>query len=395
VFVFVSINGFNPLMFMKDAKDLIEKYKLGICTPEEKQIIESWFHHLGEHDISDFTEEELLASRERLHSNMLELITSSTPGSVWKRYLSAAAILIFVSFSIFFFLKKQTSIVTKDNSNLVNDIQPGNNKAVLTLADGKKISLDDFGNGEIAEQQGIKVIKSSDGQLIYTLSNPKDFSNSTLYNTIETPMGGQYQVNLPDGSKAWLNSGSYLRYPVKFSGKERKIEISGEVYFEVAKIEGIPFKVQAGEQTIEVLGTHFNVMAYTDEASINTTLVEGSVKVTNGEKSTIIIPGQQSRLKNGEFEVLSVDIDEVIAWKNGFFVFKNENLKSMMRKISRWYDVEVVYQGNIVDKSFGGKISRSRNISELLKILESTGSIHFEVVPESSESNERRVIVMP
>jgi transmembrane sensor len=395
VFVFVSINGFNPLMFMKDAKDLIEKYKLGICTPEEKQIIETWFHHLGENEISDFTEDELVASRERLHTNMLELTRSSNPVLVWKRYLSAAAILIFVSFSTFFFLKEQTSIVTKDPGNAINEIRPGNNKAVLTLADGKKITLNDFGNGEIAEQQGIKVIKSADGQLIYTLSNPKDFSNSTLYNTIETPMGGQYQVNLPDGSRAWLNSGSYLRYPIKFSGKERKIEISGEVYFEVAKMEGIPFKVQAGEQTIEVLGTHFNVMAYTDEASINTTLVEGSVKVTNGKKSTIIIPGQQSRLKNGEFEVLSVDIDEAIAWKNGFFVFKNENLESMMRKISRWYDVEVVYQGNIVDKSFGGKISRSRNISEVLKILESTGSVHFEVIPGSSESNERRVIVMP
>lgn len=382
-------------MFMKDAKDLIEKYKLGICTPEEKQIIETWFHHLGENEISDFTEDELVASRERLHTNMLELTRSSNPVLVWKRYLSAAAILIFVSFSTFFFLKEQTSIVTKDPGNAINEIRPGNNKAVLTLADGKKITLNDFGNGEIAEQQGIKVIKSADGQLIYTLSNPKDFSNSTLYNTIETPMGGQYQVNLPDGSRAWLNSGSYLRYPIKFSGKERKIEISGEVYFEVAKMEGIPFKVQAGEQTIEVLGTHFNVMAYTDEASINTTLVEGSVKVTNGKKSTIIIPGQQSRLKNGEFEVLSVDIDEAIAWKNGFFVFKNENLESMMRKISRWYDVEVVYQGNIVDKSFGGKISRSRNISEVLKILESTGSVHFEVIPGSSESNERRVIVMP
>lgn len=380
---------------MKDAKNLIEKYKLGICTPEEKQVIESWFHHLGENEISDFTEDELVAARERLHTNMLELTKSSSSGSTLIKYLSAAAILIFISFSIFLFVKNQSTFSTKDTRTANNDIQPGSNNAILTLADGKKITLNDFGTGEIAEQQGIKVIKSSEGQLIYTLSDSKDFSGSDLYNTIETPMGGQYQVNLPDGSRAWLNSGSYLRYPIKFSGKERSIEISGEVYFEIKKMEGIPFKVQAGEQTIEVLGTHFNVMAYTDEASINTTLVEGSVKVTNGNKSTIIIPGQQSRLKNGEFEVLSVDIDEVIAWKNGFFVFKNENLKSMMRKISRWYDVEVVYEGNIVDKSFGGKISRSRNISELLKIMESTGSIHFKVITENLETNERRVIVMP
>lgn len=382
-------------MFMKDAKNLIEKYKLGNCTPEEKQIIESWFHQLGEDEISDFTEDELVAARERLHSNMLKLTKSPLSGLTRTRYLSAAAILIFVSFSIFLYIKNPFIISTKETHITNNDILPGNNEAVLTLADGQKITLNDFKNGEIAEQQGIKIIKSSDGQLIYTLSNSKNISNSLLYNKIETPMGGQYQVNLPDGSRVWLNSGSYLRYPVNFSNGERKIEISGEVYFEVAKIEGIPFKVQVGEQTIEVLGTHFNVMAYDDENSINTTLVEGSVKVTNGNQSTIIIPGQQSILKNGEFEVVSVDIDEVIAWKNGFFVFKNENLKSIMRKISRWYDVDVIYQGNIVDKSFGGKISRSRNISELLKILESTGSIHFEIIPKSSDSNERRIIVMP
>jgi transmembrane sensor len=380
---------------MKDAEKLIEKYKQGNCSPDEKLLIENWFHHLGENDSSEFTEDELIDARRRLNANMLDLTEVSSSNIVWKKYLSAAAILIFISASVYLFQKKSSNDLTKDVKELIHDIQPGSNKATLTLSDGKKISLSDLENGEIAEQQGIKIIKSSDGQLVYTLNNSQVNSESNAYNTIETPMGGQYQINLPDGSKVWLNSGSSLRYPVKFNSLERNIEISGEAYFEVAKKEGIPFKVKVGEQEVEVLGTHFNIMAYTDEASINTTLLEGSVKVSNGKKSKIIIPGQQSRLKNGEIEVHSVDIDEVIAWKDGFFLFKNENLHSMMRKISRWYDVEVIYQGNIADKSFGGKISRSRNISEVLDILESTGSIHFEVVNENSKSNERRVIVMP
>jgi transmembrane sensor len=380
---------------MKDAEKLIEKYKQGNCSPDEKLIIENWFHHLGENDRSEFTEEELKDARARLHANMLDLTEVSSSNIVWKKYLSAAALLIFISVTVYFYLQSGPNTLTQDVNKVINDIKPGSNKATLTLSDGKKISLSDLENGEIAEQQGIKIIKSSDGQLVYTLDNSQVNSESTAYNTIETPMGGQYQINLPDGSKVWLNSGSSLRYPVKFNSLERNIEISGEAYFEVTKKEGLPFKVKVGEQEVEVLGTHFNVMAYTDEASINTTLIEGSVKVSNGQKSKIIIPGQQSRLKNGEIEVHSVDIDEVIAWKDGFFLFKNENLQSMMRKISRWYDVEIIYQGNIANKSFGGKISRSRNISEVLDILESTGSIHFEVINENSKSNERRVIVMP
>lgn len=380
---------------MEDAKKLIEKYKLGICTPDEKLIIESWFHHLGENEISEFTEDELVAARGRLHTNMLELTKSFSSSSVWIRYLSAAAILIFVSFSIFFFLERPSTTSNTDANKAINDIKPGRNKAVLTLADGKKISLNDTKNGKISEQYGIKVIKTADGQLIYSLSDPEDLSHANSYNTIETPMGGQYQVNLPDGSKVWLNSASSLRYPIKFVGSDRNVEITGEVYFEVAKKTGMPFKVKVADQVIEVLGTHFNVMAYPDELSINTTLVEGSVKIFSGKNSAIISPGQQSKVNQSEIKVLNVDVNDFTAWKDGFFVFKNENIESMMRKISRWYNVEIIYQGDITHKSFGGIISRSRNISEVLKILELTGSLHFEIESNLSNPTERRVIVMP
>ena len=380
---------------MKNAEKLIEKYKKGTCSPDEKLMLENWFHHLGENDQSEFTEDELIEARGRLHTNMLKLTQKSSSNNVSKIQLAAAAILLTITTSIYFYLQNRPVTLTKVVDETIHDIQPGSNIATLTLSNGKKISLSDFENGEIAEQQGIKIIKSSDGQLVYTLSNSQVTSESTAYNTIETPMGGQYQINLPDGSKVWLNSGSSLRYPVKFNSRERKIEISGEAYFEVEKRAGIPFKVYVGGQEIEVLGTHFNVMAYSDEASINTTLIEGSVKIISGKTSKIIKPGQQSRLKNGGIEIHNVDLEEVTAWKEGFFLFKNENILNIMRKISRWYNVEIVYHGNLSDKSFGGKISRSRNISEVLNILESTGSIHFEVITESSKSNGRRVIVMP
>ena len=376
---------------MKNAKELIEKYRLGICSPEEKQILEKWFHHLGEDELSEFTDEELVLARNRAMNPPKEAHQLGTP---WLKYLSAAAILIFVSFASYFYLIRDAEQSDTQFSQ-VNDIKPGSNDAILTLSDGQKISLNDTQNGEISEQYGIKVVKAADGQLIYSLSDPEDLSHANSFNTIETPMGGQYQVNLPDGSKVWLNSASSLRYPIKFIGPNRNVEITGEAYFEVAKNTGMPFRVKVGEQVIEVLGTHFNVMAYPDEQSINTTLVEGSVKVSSGRNSTVILPGQQSRVSQSEIKVLDVDVNDFTAWKNGFFVFKNENIESMMRKISRWYNVEIIYKGDITHKSFGGIISRSRNISEVLKILELTGSLHFEIESNPSNPTERRVTVMP
>lgn len=381
---------------MKEAKELLEKYKTGKCTPKELLLLQKWFHLLNEDEISELTESDLNKAQHALQYKMTSLIRKSSSVIHWPRIIVAAAILIIVSIGTFFYLNYIDRPISKQTiSKVKNDISPGGNKATLTLADGRKISLTDAENGQLAEQSGIKINKTADGQLVYTLSNSENSSHLPSYNIIETPPGGQYQVNLPDGSKVWLNSASSLRYPVRFTGTERRVEISGEAYFEVAHNSKMPFRVINNSQTVEVLGTHFNIMAYSDESSINTTLLEGSVKIIKENKSKIISPGQQTRVMNGNIDVLTVDVNEAVAWKDGFFMFKNEDIQSIMRKISRWYNLEVQYQGTIPKKSFGVKISRSRNVSEVLEVLESTGSIHFEIIPGNTLGRERRIIVMP
>ena len=388
---------------MNKAKELLEKYKTGNCTPEEILLLQKWFHHLHEDELSELTEADLRKAQNELRRKMTSLTRKSSVAILWPRIIMAAAILIVISIGTFFYRNYIDESNTKHAISAVkNDISPGGNIAFLTLADGRKISLTDAKNGQLAEQSGIKIIKAADGQLIYEVRHLEGGTTERslsaakmMYNTIETPAGGQYQINLPDGSKVWLNSASSLRYPVRFIGKERRVEISGEAYFEVAHNSRMPFKVANASQTVEVLGTHFNIMAYPDETSTKTTLLQGSVKIIKENKSIIISPGQQTRVKDGNIDVVNVDVNEATAWKDGYFMFKSEDIQSIMRQISRWYNLEVTYQGNFPEKVFGGKISRSRNVSEVLEILESTGSIHFKIIPGDSFGRERRIIVMP
>jgi len=341
-----------------------------------------------------------------------------------KRGIAAAAIIFIVlTCGLYYYQNKPKSpqLAAQKLQPKKNDIAPGGNKAILTLADGSKISLSDAANGEIAKQAGISITKTSNGQLIYSIADSQPvegLGQLQVYNTIETPKGGQYQINLPDGSKVWLNAASSLRFPTKFAGNERKVELSGEAYFEIAHItlpseesrtgakkdsgaEAMPFKVISGNQTVEVLGTHFNINAYSDEPSIRTTLLEGSVRVLlnspSGEGlmnfSKRLKPGQQSKV-NKMINVFNVDTQEAIAWKNGYFIFNNENIESIMRKVSRWYNVDIEYQGNISQKALWGSLSRFKNLSELIDMLELTGSVHFKIVRGATSEKERRIIVM-
>lgn len=381
---------------MKEAKELLEKYRSGKCSPQEKLLLQKWFHQLHENEFTELTEADLKTAKKEFRKKISPLIKDYGVKTIWPRYISAAAIIIIISVGTLFYkdyLKKSEAKYAVSEAK--NDISPGGNIATLTLADGRKISLTDAKNGHLAEQSGIKISKTADGQLVYNIANNENSSQSLSYNTIETPAGGQYQVILPDGSKVWLNSASSLRYPVRFTGNERKVEISGEAYFEVAHNNKMPFRVINSNQTVEVLGTHFNIMAYPDESSTNTTLLEGSVKIIKENKSKIISPGQQTRVKNGNIDVASVDVTQAIAWKEGYFMFKNEDIQSIMRQISRWYNLEVKYEGQIPERVFGAKISRARNVSEVLEILESTGSIHFKIIPGDAQGKERRIIVMP
>ncbi|SMD02137.1 FecR domain-containing protein [Pedobacter africanus] len=284
-----------------------------------------------------------------------------------------------------------------DKARYANDVPPGGNDAILTLADGSEISLTDAGRGKLLETAGVSIVKLADGQLVYTANAEPENTATPTYNTITTPRGGQYQVNLPDGSKVWLNAASSIKFPTSFAQqKERRIELSGEAYFEVAKNKKQPFKVLTSSaekdrnQEIEVLGTHFNVNAYNDEPETKSTLLEGSVRVSVPVSGAVVqlVPGQQSVMKNGLLQTVNVDTEEAVAWKNGNFIFAGEGIESIMRKISRWYNVEVVYQGKIQPNNYIGTVSRFSDVSEVLGILELTKAVHFKI-------EGRRITVMP
>lgn len=257
------------------------------------------------------------------------------------------------------------------------DVPPGEDKAKLTLADGKVIFLQDIKDGIVREVNGIKITKQ-DGQIIYQIAQNNLNNQEISFNQITTPKGGQFQVVLPDGSKVWLNSASSLYFPSTFSGSKRRVELTGEGYFEIAENKALPFKVQTNRTTVEVLGTHFNIMAYENENSINTTLLEGSVKVSNGTETKVMVPGQQARI-NQNIELTAVDVEEVVAWKNGLFQFNNADLPTIMRQLERWYNVDFVNARQLPEKHFTGIISRKTNISQVLKMLELSGGIQFKI----------------
>ena len=379
-------------------QDLFRKYLDNQCSPEEmkellqhfnageneialRTLIAEELEVIDKHDGSQWkreTEGVYATIKKQIDAEKTRIVPFSR-----KRWLQvAAAILIAGGFVLYNMISKSNSpqpVIVK-NIPLQQDIAPGGDKAILTLADGSKIVLDSAANGNLTKQGNVKVIKL-DGQLTY---NTTGSTTEVLYNTITTPRGGQYQLILADGSKVWLNAASSLRYPATFSGKERKVELTGEGYFEVVKNAVTPFKVNVADKgEVEVLGTHFNINSYVDEAAINTTLLEGSVRVTGlkTNDSRLITPGQQAQLTaNGQINIRKqVDIDEVMAWKNGKFIFQEADIKSVMRQIERWYDVEVSFRGNGTNEQFVGTIPRIVNISQILKMLEKTGAVKFEI----------------
>ncbi len=297
----------------------------------------------------------------------------------WTKVAAAAAIFIAVFTAIYFLVNrssKEDIPLTVIPVNQKDSIVPGGDKAILTLADGSAIVLDSLHSQSLPQQGNTRIVKLNAGSLAY---NAGAISQQTLYNTLSTPGGGQFQLVLPDGSKVWLNSSSSIRFPTAFNGDERKVELTGEAYFEIAKNADQPFKVTVKEMEVRVIGTHFNIMAYDDEKTINTTLIEGSVKVTKGLSEKALRPGQQSRIGLDEnIKVTEADIEEVIAWKNGYFQFNGNDIETIMRQMARWYDVKVFYKDKIPDGHFSGIVSRKNNISQVLKILEG-GGVQFRI----------------
>lgn len=303
---------------------------------------------------------------------------------IWSRVLAAAVILMVLTAGLYFYNNEsiEESVLSKTQVPKVQDALPGSNIAILTLADGSKISLDDAVNGEIARQGGMRVRKTADGQIEYDVPS-SGVANATkvLYNTISTPRGGQYQINLPDGSKVWLNAASSLKYPVTFGDKERKVELNGEAFFDINHDKSKPFRVESRGQLVEVYGTEFNINSYSNEPMITTTLLDGSIRViqTSSMKASLLTPGQEATHNgSGNLQIGPGDITQAVSWKNGSFVFNDMDLVNILRQLERWYDVDVDY-ANVPQTRYNGNISRTVKLSKVLKMLEVTGHVKFKI----------------
>lgn len=378
-------------MNKKNAEELLRKYRLGILTEEERDILESWYLQQSQQNPDfDISEEEL--NKDLFHLTQ-KVIKHDGPKKTWymRNYfrisLIAASLVFILSVMAFYTMHERDSLdlTQQEDTNATDQLHivPGNKMAVLTLANNTQIILDTSANGAIGNQTGIQIHRTELGKIVYTVVDQQGTSSTEVqYNTISTPSGGEYEVQLADGTKVWMNSLSYIRFPTKFQGNKREVEVSGEVYFEVNHNPKMPFHVIAREQHIVVLGTHFNVNAY--DRDVKTTLLEGSVKVGVEGKGVykVLKPGNQSILSaaSGNMRIMQVDLEQVLAWKSGYFIFDNDDLPSVMRQIERWYDVEVDYVNTVKHIKLGGAISRKRNLKDVLDLLEMSANINFKVI---------------
>ncbi len=394
----------------EEERKLLIKYNAGQCTAAENATVEKWLFEFNDGPI-DLSAETLASIQAQVFRQLPGQIVIAKP-QTHHYWPAIAAVVTLIVFGVGLFYVVYTADLQKkqwlDVKAYSHDIAPGKNSATLTLANGKKIVLSDAQNGDLAKEAGVIISKTDNGQLIYNVipdanlitgAKGKAPSLATLeitYNTLSTAKGETFRVRLPDGTLVFLNAASSLTYATTLNlQKERRVTLSGEAYFEVAKIKqkelphmSAAFVVVTTHQQVEVLGTHFNINSYADEPVTKTTLVEGIVRVSNGELKKILQPGQQAIVKEEEgISIKPVNIQQAIAWKSGTFDFDNENILSVMRKISRWYNVDVEFEGEVSAERFNGALSYKKNLSQVLKMLESTGVVHFKI-------QGRRVIVI-
>ncbi|WP_448700662.1 FecR family protein [Mucilaginibacter sp. AW1-3] len=310
---------------------------------------------------------------------------------IWPRIAVAASLLFALSTIAYYALQHKTTVQSHFVARHLppHDIAPGGNKAVLTLSSGKQINLSNAQNGQLAKEANVVISKTADGKLVYKTARQNNPVTENAYNTLKTPRGGKYDLTLADGTRVWLNAASSITYPSVFNGREREVTITGEAYFEVAHNVAKPFRVRVAGQIIEDLGTHFNINAYADEPVIKATLLEGSIRVSNATGNITLQPGQQAVVQSNQTIVLDPDADteEAIAWHQGLFKFQDASIQTVMRQLSRWYDVDVSYEGNIPQRQFSGKIYRNTSALKVSDIL-SYKQIHFRL-------EGRKIIVMP
>lgn len=376
--------------------NLLDKYLSGQASDQEQQLLKEYYKRLDALSELELTEEEEETFQQTMLQNIraridnAELAEKSSTRRSYKIWYAAASILLVLGIGSYFYFNKIERVAPRMAITPGQEISPGSNKAILTLSNGEEIVLTSAADGVLASQGATKIIKKANGELAYKAEDgAAGASPQPVYNTLTIPRGGQYQVVLPDGTKVLLNSASSLTYPAQFRGKERNISLKGEAYFEVAKNKTIPFVVKANDVQVHVLGTHFNISAYDDDAAIKTTLLEGSVRVNYGKATALLSPGQQGIAKTGlnAISVQKANLDEVMGWTKGYFVFADLSIKEVMKIVGRWYDIEVEYRGNVQTKRFGGTTSRYDNITELLDYMKITGGVNYKI-------QGRRVILM-
>jgi ferric-dicitrate binding protein FerR (iron transport regulator) len=369
-------------------KHLLKKYNNQTATPEEKKVVEDWYEKVnGEAPV--MTDADFLTRKESIFSQVKASIGQHNQKlghrvkfKILRTHFSKAAIFIAILLAgaYFYWPKSKTTSSLTTTTPVKRELKPGGDNATLQLADGSIITLNEAADGQIASQEGIKVTKTKSGELVYTFSNRTNQSPSQS-NTVSTPKGGQYHLILVDKSEVWLNANSSITFPTAFSGKDRKVKITGEVYFEVAKDKSKPFIVNTNQSEIKVLGTHFNINAYNDEEAEATTLLEGAVKVKRNNEEVVLKPGQQANINHHSQRINLKEIDNldaVIAWKNGYFQFDRADLASVMRQISRWYDADVRYNGTFPVKEYTGKMPRKVEAAKLIEMLSFSG-IHCTI----------------
>ncbi|WP_341843119.1 FecR domain-containing protein [Chitinophaga caseinilytica] len=386
----------------------LEKYAAGTLTPEEERSLFAWLETAPPHEfhalldaagvpdalksypmptsasVADFRRKlelrepvpertfwQKLTGRAAFHRPFepTEPVPAHRLRPTWRKIAAAAAVLLLAGGSYWLF--QATPQPGKNHVVLHSGPQPGGNKATLTLGDGSIITLDDADAGALSQQGNTKIVKLQGGRIVY---DPQADGGAPVFNTISTPKGGQYQVQLPDGTVVWMNAASSLRFPSAFTGNERLVELTGEGYFEVAADVEKPFKVAVKDVRVEVLGTKFNINAYPEESQARAALLEGSVRVRRKDDAVKLAPGQEARIgQEGKIAVSPADLEQVLAWKNGYFQFEGATLPVLLRQIGRWYDVEVVWKGEVPEKEFAGRISRNVSLEAMVEALRSSG----------------------
>ncbi|MFT4154308.1 FecR family protein [Parafilimonas sp.] len=375
-------------------QELINKYFSGTVLPEEEQLLQEWYESSIPDKIiipflSEIEKNELMKRmRTRVRAYARGHTRQAAKKNICFRIIPVAASIV-ILLGAGYLVYQYSSIFHQKNDNeraaVKEDILPGHSGAILTLADGSKHVLDSAGNGVLISQAGASITKQGN-QIIYSKVAGK--AATVAYNTLIVPKGRAFKIILPDGTSVWLNSASSLRYPTVFAGKERVVELEGEAYFEVIHNAQQPFKVKVNNTVIEDIGTSFNINAYADEPFIKTTLIKGSIKISNTNVSGVLKPGEQAVTSAYKLTVSTVDTGQVLAWKDGFFQFDDADLYTIMRQLARWYNIKVSFEGNIPSRKFYGRINRNMNLSEVLSLL-MQNQVHFDI------DTENRLIVKP